>query len=70
MSDEEKWWREYPQSTLRLREFIEGAIKISYQYAGIADLIYMWSKEVDPKEKGRILADIQELVVDCQKDIS
>jgi len=46
-------------------EFIASAIRIALEYEGVADLIVLWSKEKDPKERDEIIADIQELIDDC-----
>lgn len=46
-------------------EFIASAIRTALEYEGVADLIVLWAKETDPKERNEIIADIQELIDDC-----
>ncbi len=46
-------------------EFIAAAIRYALAYEGIADLVFMWATEEDPKERDEIIADIQELMDDC-----
>jgi len=46
-------------------KFIASAICMALEYEGVADLIVLWSKEIDPKERDEIIADIQELIDDC-----
>lgn len=47
--------------------FISSAIRTALEYEGVADLIFMWSKESDSNERDEIIADIQELIDDCHK---
>jgi DNA-binding phage protein len=46
-------------------EFIAAAVTTAFEYEGVYDLLKMWSNEDDPKERGEIVADIQELIDDC-----
>lgn len=46
-------------------EFIVAAIRTALAYEGVADLVSLWAKESDPKERDEIIADIQELIDDC-----
>lgn len=48
-------------------EFIASAIRYALTYEGIADLVFMWAEENDPKERDEIIADIQELIDDCSQ---
>lgn len=48
-------------------EFVSDAITTALHYEGVADLVFLWAEEHDPKERNEIIADIQELVDDCKK---
>lgn len=47
--------------------FISSAIRTALEYEGVADLVFMWSKESDRNERDEIIADIQDLIDDCHK---
>lgn len=48
-------------------KFISDAIKTALRYEGVADLVFMWAEETDNSERNEIVADIQELIDDCNK---
>lgn len=48
-------------------EFVADAIQTGLEFEGVADLIMMWSEETDSKERDEIIADIQDLIVDCNQ---
>lgn len=48
-------------------EFIATAIKISFKFEGVSDLLKLWSEESDSDEKNEIIADIHELIDDCSE---
>lgn len=50
-----------------LEDFIVKAFKTALQYPGVADLFILWRDEADQAERDEIIADIQELVDDCQQ---
>jgi hypothetical protein len=47
------------------KEFIVSAVQTALEFEGVADLMIMWGDETDPKERAEIVADIQDLIVDC-----
>jgi len=47
--------------------FIVNAIKTGLEFEGVANLLFLWSKENDPKEKQEIISDIQDMIETCQK---
>jgi DNA-binding phage protein len=50
--------------------FIASAAEMAFQFEGVLDLFLMWNDESDQAERDEIVADIQELVEDCeQKDL-
>ncbi len=46
-------------------EFIAGAIRTALEFEGVADLINLWANETDETERDEIIADIQDLMDDC-----
>ncbi len=48
-------------------EFISAAIRTALHYEGVADLIFLWNSESDINECNEIIADIQELIDDCNQ---
>ncbi len=48
-------------------EFISAAIRTALHYEGVADLIFLWNNEIDPSECNEIIADIHELIDDCNQ---
>ena len=48
-------------------EFISSAIRTALRYEGVADLIFLWDREKDVRERNEIIADIQELIDDCSQ---
>lgn len=47
--------------------FISAAVKTALVYEGVADLLKLWRDEVDADERNEIIADIQDLIEDCQQ---
>lgn len=48
------------------KPFIVAAIETAFEFEGAYDLMKMWEIELDSKERDEIIADIQELIEDCQ----
>lgn len=48
-------------------EFIEAAFQAALKYEGIFDLMLLWHDEKNQLERDAIIADIQELLDDCQQ---
>lgn len=46
--------------------FISEAVRTALQYEGVADLLKLWLDEDAAEERNEIIADIQELIDDCQ----
>lgn len=46
--------------------FISAAVKTGMQYEGVSDLLKLWFYEDTAEERNEIIADIQELIEDCQ----
>lgn len=46
--------------------FISAAVKTAMQYEGVSDLMKLWYYEDTAQERNEIVADIQELIDDCQ----
>jgi len=47
--------------------FIADAVKTALKHEGVADLLKLWRDENDQNERDEIVADIQELIDDCQR---
>lgn len=47
--------------------FINQAIQTALSYEGVADLVRLWADESDPKEQNEIIADIQEMIDECNQ---
>ena len=48
-------------------DFIATATRLGLEYEGIADLIEMWNEEANKAERDEIIADIQDLILDCSQ---
>ncbi len=48
-------------------EFVANAVQTALEFEGVADLIIMWGDEADPEERDEIIADIQDLIIDCKQ---
>ena len=49
--------------------FIVNAVRTALEFEGVADLMFIWAEEKDEKEKEEVIADIQDMIDDCeQKD--
>jgi DNA-binding phage protein len=46
--------------------FISSAVKTAMEYEGVSDLLILWRDEHDAHERNEIIADIQDLIDDCQ----
>lgn len=49
------------------KPFVAAAVETAFEFEGVCDLMKMWSEEGDQSEKNEIVADIQELINDCQQ---
>jgi DNA-binding phage protein len=47
--------------------FIAQAVRTAMEFEGVYDLMKMWEKESDPTERAEIVADIQDLIDDCEQ---
>lgn len=48
-------------------DFIAAAVKVALSYEGVADLLKLWRDESDSAEKKEIIADIQDMMDDCEQ---
>ena len=48
-------------------EFIIEAVQTGLEFEGVADLIKMWAEEDSSQERDEIIADIEDLIVDCNQ---
>lgn len=49
------------------KEFIAAAVSTAFEFEGVYDLLRMWSDENDADERNETIADIQELIDDCNQ---
>lgn len=47
--------------------FVADAVKTAMEFEGVHDLLVMWRDEEEETEREEIIADIQDLVDDCQQ---
>jgi len=47
--------------------FISAAVKTATEFEGVYDLMKLWINENEAKERDKIVADIQDMIRDCQK---
>lgn len=47
--------------------FIAAAIETGFEFEGVYNLIKMWDEEEDSQERDEIIADIQDLIDDCNQ---
>lgn len=47
--------------------FIDQAIQTALVYEGVADLVRLWSSEMNSDERNEIIADIQEMIDECKQ---
>ena len=47
--------------------FIVTSVKTALAFEGVADLMNLWNKEKDPKEREEIIADIQDMIDECNQ---
>ena len=50
------------------KEFIAAAVQTAFEFEGVCDLLKMWAAEADQSERDEVIADIQEMIDDCQQD--
>lgn len=51
--------------------FIVSAVQVALEFEGVSDLMHLWGKEKDKKEKNEIISDIQDMIDACgQKEKS
>ena len=48
--------------------FVAAAVKAALVYEGVADLLKLWRDETEDDERNEIIADIQDLVDDCEQN--
>jgi len=48
-------------------DFITAAVNTAMEFEGVYDLMKLWIHEEDAKEKEEIIADIQEMIHDCEQ---
>lgn len=46
-------------------EFIVSAVRLALEYDGVMELMILWKNETSIKERGEIIADIQEMIEAC-----
>lgn len=46
-------------------KFVTDAVGTAFEFEGVYDLMKLWSEEEDPAEQGEIVAEIQDLIIDC-----
>jgi DNA-binding phage protein len=49
------------------KAFIAAAVETAFEFEGVYDLMKLWSEDSDPAERDEVVADIQELINDCQQ---
>lgn len=49
------------------KSFVVAAVQTASEFEGVYDLIKLWSEENDSLERDQIVADIQELIEDCNQ---
>jgi len=47
--------------------FVAAAVETAFEFEGVYDLMRMWEDENDKTEKDEIIADIQDLIDDCNQ---
>lgn len=50
-----------------LQDFIASAVRTAMEFEGVYDLMKMWEKETDPSDRNEIVADIQDMIDDCEQ---
>ena len=48
-------------------DFIASAVRTAMEFEGVYDLMKMWEKETDAAERSEIVADIQDMIDDCDQ---
>jgi DNA-binding phage protein len=48
-------------------DFISAAVKTATEFEGVYDLMKLWINETDGKERDEIVADIQDMIQDCEQ---
>jgi hypothetical protein len=49
------------------KEFIAAAVSTAFEFEGVYDLFRMWADETSQDDRDAIVADIQELIDDCNQ---
>jgi hypothetical protein len=49
------------------KEFIAAAVSTAFEFEGVYDLLKMWADEPDENERSETIADIQEMIDDCNQ---
>lgn len=50
------------------QDFIASAVRTAMEFEGVYDLMKMWEKETDTTERNEIVADIQDMIDDCEQE--
>jgi hypothetical protein len=48
-------------------DFITAAVETATEFEGVYDLMKLWVNETDAKERNEIVADIQDMIQDCEQ---
>jgi DNA-binding phage protein len=48
-------------------KFISNAVQVAIEFEGVYDLMKLWETETDSKERNEIIADIQDMIDDCNQ---
>ena len=48
-------------------DFMTAAVETATKFEGVYDLMKLWINETDAKERNEIVADIQDMIDDCQQ---
>lgn len=49
------------------KDFIAAAVQTAFEFEGVYDLMKMWVEEETTEKKNEIVADIQDLIIDCSQ---
>jgi DNA-binding phage protein len=49
-------------------DFITAAVETATEFEGVYDLMKLWINETDKKERDEIVADIQDMINDCEQE--
>jgi len=48
-------------------KFVTAAVRVALDFEGVYDLMKLWADETDEKERGKIVADIQDMIDVCSQ---